>query len=153
MSDPTLELNRAIFAAVRAWPALVAMFPAGVPIHDGSPPGLDPGDGEAGYPFIRAADYDVAKVGEPLRDRAGEIFDDPADETATLHVFARGARRNVIARTISDHLAEALAAELPIEDGQKIVLGQMIGSRHFSEADGLTAHSVITFQFHIEPEG
>lgn len=151
MSDPTLELNRAIFAAARASPGLLAMFPGGVPIFDSGPPALDPGDGETGYPFIRAADYDAAKEGEPLVDEGGDIFDDPTDVTATLHVFARGSSRNVTARTISKHLAEALAAELPIEDGLKIVLGQMTGSRHFTEADGLTAHSVLVFSFHIQP--
>lgn len=150
MSEPTFDLHRAIIAALRASAALVDLFaPAAVPVFATAPPGADvAGDGEEGFPFIRVADYDLAGLGEPIV--LGDVVDDPVEATATLHIFARGPDRHVDARQISRAIVSALADELAIGGGFKIVLGQMDSIRHFDEADGLTAHTVLAFRYHVE---
>lgn len=150
MSEPTFDLHRAIIAALRASPALVDFFaPDPVPVFDTAPASvLASADDESGFPFIRAAEYDLAYVGEPIL--VGQVLDDPVEATATLHVFARGQDRKVDARMISRAIVSALAAELEIGGGFKITLGQTDSIRHFDEADGLTAHTVLAFRYNVE---
>lgn len=151
MSDPSLELQAGALVAVRASPALVAMFGSAddIPAFDTGPPVLDDGDGEVGYPFIRVGDYDVATEGEPIMHN-GVTVDDPSDVTLTVHVFARGPDRNVTAKQIAAALRKALSAEFPLENGFKITLGQSESVRHFTESDGLTAHAVLAFRYYVE---
>ena len=159
MSDPTLEINKALIAAIRAEASLVALFgsgelfPAradGVSVWDAGPPDLDPGDGEEGYPFIRVGEFDA--VSDERVVYAGGVVDDPSDVTATIHVFARGESRNVIARTISKGIRRAIGRELELGEGFKNTLGLVSSVRHYTESDGLTAHTVVTARYYVEAE-
>ena len=152
MSDPSLELQAALVAAIRAEPDLVAYFaPAPVSVWDTGPPKLDPGDGEEGYPFIRVGEGDVGS-GERIlyTGEGGVVVDDPSDVTTNVHIFARGPDRNVICKTLAKGVRLAIGRELELEGGFKNTLGLASSTRHFTESDGLTAHSVVTARHYVE---
>lgn len=156
-TDPALELLAAVILAARTHPDVVAVFgsPEAVAVWE-TAPALEAGEeGSDGYPFIEVPSVQV--VGdEPIAgtDDDGPVVDDPSEAFVTVDVYSRlrpdgtGGKPEAIA--FVGALKTALGRELEVE-GFRVTLGHFRDARHFTESDGLTAHSVATFRYLIQP--
>lgn len=159
MTDPALELLASIIAAARTAPAVVALFGGEdkVAVWEQAPP-LEPGDeGADGFPYIEVPSVQVIAdepiEGQDLED--GEtVTDDPSEAFADVHVYSRqrgdGTGGKPEAMAFVRALRPVLGRKLEV-DGFRVTLGHLRDARHFTESDGLTAHSVATFRYLIQP--
>lgn len=137
--DPSHALQLALPAALLADSELVTLL-GGQHVYDplGAPDGDDVG-------FER-----MIEIGE-----GQSIGDDNGCGSATeawldLHVWTRGPDGRLVGKQIVDRVREILAA--PLELSGHIVVSQVFqGARHLTDPDGLTAHSVMTFQYRTRP--
>lgn len=168
MSDPSLAILAALVETLRESPTIEAAF-AGRPVNvwEQPPSGADD-PSSADYPFIRIGEIQVVSE-ERIETEAeletgsdGMIADDPSEVFVTLHTFSRprddgaGGKPEAIriAKAVRLVLANPESLVLEIDDDGdafRLVLGEIRDTRHFTDADGVSAHSVLTARFEVEP--
>lgn len=133
-ADPTLELQGAILARLKADAALTALI--GGRVYDTVPP-------DAVFPYVTFGPVD------DISDDADCIFGSQINVQIDAWSRAVGYPEvKRIAGAIRDALHETDAAmPLPVN---ALALFQHIQTRTFRDADGLTNHSVLDFQASVE---
>lgn len=131
MSDPSEALQRAIYDRLRSDAAVAALVAGRV--FD-----LVPQDNPPAFPYVSFGAFQV------LDDSAGCI--DGAEVFVTLDVWSRS-QGTVEAKRICAAVASALhEADLPLDGEHRLVEITRNSSNVFMDADGLTAHGVITLR-------
>lgn len=137
MTEPSLELQRAMFQALIASEALKTAMGGTVRAYDRVPP-------SPVAPYITIAEAQVLDNGNTCEPDMFEIFHD-------LHVWSRAVGM-AEAKTISGVLRAVMLA-LEIATDWKVTVVEAQQARHMMDPDGLTTHSVNTFRFLLEPTG
>lgn len=144
MIDASVALQKAIFATLRADPALIALFaPDEVRVYDRIP--ADPATGKvtAKFPFIHIGEEDDQVLDDSDQCHAlGEHF-------ASAHIWSRAVGRTQ-AKTIAAAAAAALDAPLDVE-GHVVVTHRIEAVRAAPGGDGLTSHRVVSAAWVIAP--
>lgn len=179
-SDPANVMLAGIIAALRAAPEVEAAFlvendpsPELVKVWS-TPPAAAGGEGAQGadgYPLIDVADIEV-NSGEAilLADEAAGggtdgYLDDPSEVTATIRAWSRprggdGETATLGGRPETARLIKAvrhvLARPFDLEEDEdggrfRLLLAEAANARHFTAQDGVTAVSVLTVRFEVEP--
>lgn len=138
MSEPALELQRAIYQALIASPALNSAMGGTVRAFDRVPPR------GATFPYLTISEAQLLDDGVACEDDMFEAFVD-------LHVWSRIVGQ-AEAKTISGIIRAEMMALTLAADWQ-IKVSRVQATRHMNDPDGLTAHSVITCRFLLEPIG
>jgi len=140
MSDPSAALQLARDAALRTAASVVAQFPNGrTRLYSLSAP--------VGAPFPHLITGDDQVIGDSAACVGG------SEITSTIHVKAREgtlAASLLKAKALAGAVRAALDAELPLS-GHRMVDWSFETTRHMSEPDLLTAHSVVTVNYYTEP--
>lgn len=136
MSDPSVAMQNAVEAALRASADVKAEFPAqNAVVYTLSAPA------EAKYPYII--------IGED------QVFGDDADCGSAsdifviVHVWAREstiAATRLKAKNIAAAVRKALYTKLTLV-GHEVVDWSFDDTQHLTDANGLVAHSVLTFSY------
>jgi hypothetical protein len=133
MQDPSLALQRAVFAAASA-----ALDP--VKVYDDVP--LDAaGKVKAAFPYAHIGEDQVVSDADQCHD-AATVF-------ATVHVWSRAVGK-VEAKTLIAALCLALDAPLAVA-GFGVIGHTVVDLRHMTDADGQTKHSIATFRYRLGP--
>lgn len=140
MSDPSLALQSAIEAALRDSPEVkAAMGLATVRLYTLSAPNAAP------YPFLTIGDDQI--LGDETECAASsECF-------TNVHVWARSTtptESRAQAKRIASAVRAALSG-LTVITGFDLVLVEFETTRHLTDPDGLTAHSVVEHRFLLDP--
>lgn len=141
MSDPSEALQDAIEAALRASPALLAAMGGDrVRLYTLSAPA------GATYPYV--------VIGEDQISDDATACAASSEAFTTVHAWARpdGAVQDarIQAKRMAAAVRDALVA-LPGVAGFDLVLAEFETTRHLTDPDGLTAHSVISHRFLLDP--
>lgn len=158
-SDASSVVLVAVLATLRASPLVAAAFAVdGAEVAVWSEAPADRG-AAADVPFVVVGD--LQSVGdEVVEDENGAALVDESELFVTVHVWSRprddlkGGKPEAL--RIAKAVRKALSTELALdadEDGQRfrVVLSDSPESRHFTDADNLTAHSVVTVRYLVEP--
>lgn len=169
MSDPSLAILAALIETLRSAPQIAVAFDERpVAIWQTVPHGAaDPGSDA--YPFVRIAELQVVseeRIETPIELETGSddvMIDDPSEVFATIHGFSRPRQEAELsgmpeALRIMKAVRAALGRPEDIvlevdEDGDAfaLVLCEIRDTRHFVDPDGITAHSVMTARFEVQP--
>lgn len=133
MSEPSAQLQKGIYEALIASGPLAAFV--STRIFDEVPPG-------SLFPYITISDAQVLDDGNTCESEMFEIFTD-------IHVWSRTVGL-MEAKRISGLVRTALMALEAVTDWLVVVV-EFRGARHGFDPDGLTAHSVVTFRFLLQP--
>lgn len=138
--DPALALLRAMEAALRASPAVASAMGGAARVYCMSAPH------DAPFPHIVIGEDQV--IGEDTECLASsEVY-------STLHIWSRVeddvSASRAEALTIAGAIRSMMRTYLTLEGFQNTVQG-FEDARHLVDADGLTAHSVVTFRFLLDP--
>lgn len=141
MSDPSLALQDAVEQALRTDASLLAaMETAKVRLYVMSAPVGAP------YPYVVIGEDQVLDDATECAE-SSEIY-------TTVHVWSRvdesvsASRRQAKAMAAAVRRALKFIAAVP---GFDLVLAEFETTRHLTDADGLTAHSVISHRFLLDP--
>lgn len=129
MSYPALDLQKGLHDVLTA-----ALAPKKV--YDTVPAG-------AVFPYLTMGDVQVLDDGNTCSTDMFEAF-------ADIHVWSRIGGSQVEAKTVSAQVWDALKAPFAVPNWT-ITTTELQTARHFRDSDGITAHSVFTFRFLIEP--
>lgn len=133
MSDPSLELQAAIVAALKASGALPAVV--GGRVYDAVPTG-------AAFPYVTLGDIQV------LPDKSGCI--DGAEVYPQIDVWSRA-----VGYPETKTIAKAILAKLDDQPltvaGFNTVVFEVQGVQYLRDPDGLTRHAAITFHGILTP--
>lgn len=140
MSDPAAAIHAAQQVALRAAPAVTALFPGGkTRLYTMSAPV------DAPHPHLVLGELQI--VGDSAACVAG------SEATATIHIYAREATIEA-SRLKAIALAGAVRATLDVDlplIGHTIIDWSFETTRHLSDPDLLTAHSVVSQNYYTEP--
>lgn len=160
-TDPATALLAAIIAAARTSEAVEAAF-ADRPIQvwESAPTEVSGREGAVDHPYVTVPNIQVigdepAVVGQD--EDEDEVLDDPSEAFVDFHFFSReradgkGGRPEVT--RLVGAFRRALVREIPIPGGYRfrVVLANVRDARHFTDADGLTARSILTVRYLVEP--
>lgn len=133
MSDPSLELQAAIVAALKSPAALPAAV--GGRVYDQVPD-------LATYPYVTLGDCQV------LPDKAGGI--DGVEVFSQIDVWTR-----TVGYVETKQIAKAVVAKLDDQAlavaGFDVIVFELQGVQYLRDPDGLTRHAAITFRSLIQP--
>lgn len=135
MRDPSAEMQKAIFAKLNAPGALRTRLGEGDRIFDKTP-------AAPVYPLIRIGDDQVGNRSNSCADGW--------DVTCTINVYSRDSRRpRMDAKEIADLVLQAVGnfASPPTPAGFVVKDLELVQSRAFIEADGLTGHAVVVVSY------
>lgn len=141
MSDPSVAMQEAVEAVLRSDAGVKAQFPGGgaVRLYTLSAPTGSP------FPYILIGEDQV--VGDDTEcSPASEI-------TVTVHAYAREevpAASRVKAKAIAGAMRASLSTKLSL-DGHAVIDWTYETTRHLTDPDGLTAHSVVSLTYYTEP--
>lgn len=133
MTEPAFALERAMLTALRG-----AVPPvAGGRIFDVVPPG-------AAFPYVELGDAQVVPDPAEGLERSVEVY-------VILHTWSRKPGRPE-GRKLCGQIVDILTG-LDLDLGASLALALLThdGTRHLTEADGLTYHGVVTFRALIDP--
>jgi len=122
---PAAELQKGIKDALTA---------IGVRAYDRVPP-------NAIFPYADIPEAQILDDGNTCDDDAFEAF-------ATIHLWSRDVGQ-VEAKRLTGEIREVLKVPFPVA-GFEITNAQFQSANHFTDADGLSAHSVLTFRYLIQ---
>lgn len=131
MSDPSLELQGAIVAALKSPGAL----PAGVGVYDHVPPA-------ATFPYVSFG------PSQGLPDKAGCI--DGVEVFVQLDAWSRKVGYSEV-KTIGAAIIAALDDQPLDVAGFDVIVFELSGVNYLPDPDGLTRHAVISFRSLIQP--
>lgn len=144
MSDPSEAIQNAIEAALRGSAAVkVAMGLASARVYTLIAP-VD-ATGNALFPHIIIGEDQI--IGDDIE--CGEA----SDVAVTVHVYARAATpaaTRLQAKAIAGAVRAALAAKLTLV-GHEMIDWTYETTRHLTDPDGLTAHSVVSLEYQTAP--
>lgn len=143
MSDPSVAIQNAIEATLRTDAAVKAEFGGTTRLYTLVAP-LD-ADGNAIFPHII--------IGEDQIIGDDSDCGSASDVAVTIHVYARegtlpGTRLK--AKAIAAAIRGALTVELTVT-GHRVIDWEFETTRHLTDPDGLTAHSIVTLAYHTAP--
>lgn len=158
MTDPSLVILAGLIKTLREAPEVEAAFPGAVEVWELLPPAN--AEGATPYPFGRVGEIQII-TDEAIENDDGTV-DDPSEVFATLHAFARPGGAGGSPKAEAMGIIGAFRAVLGREDGLaleagddgetfRLVLSEIRDIRHFTDPDGLTAHSVCVARFEVEP--
>lgn len=140
MSDPSIAVQAARDAVLRTDAAVMAQFPTvRTRLYSLSAP--------VGAPFPHLITGDDQVIGDDGPCVAG------SEIASTIHVKAREetlAASLLKAKALAGAVRTALDAELTLA-GHRMVDWRFETTRHMTDSDGLTAHSVVTVTYYTEP--
>lgn len=152
--DPSQNVWRAIIKRLRESPAVLAAF-GEFDLAVWRDPPADGLDGDKAYPYLQVGEIQVLGL---ERLDYGDIVDDPSEVFVTLHAKSRPGRGGspmppALIRAARGALMSPDLELEPLPNGEsfRLVLGEFRDTRHFTDQDGQTAHSVSTPRFEIEP--
>lgn len=136
MKDPSDAVQAGVYAALAASTAVKALLGDPVRVYDKVLP--DPG-----YPFTRIGDDQAVDDANGCAD-GWEVF-------CTLHTFSRDAiAPRPAVKVIHNALLGVLVSDPPIAaTGFNVADVQLVDSRTFMEADGVTCHGVLTVKYRV----
>lgn len=135
MSEPSLEWQRGLHAALTASSGLAAAMGEDVRVYDRVPL-------NAAYPYLAIAEAQLLDDGNTCEPDMFELFTD-------IHVWSRAVGMEE-AKTISGIVRSIVLAMTGVDDWDvNSVTAQ--AARHMSDPDGLTTHSVLTFRALLQP--
>ena len=134
MPDPSLELQKAIVARLRADVDLTAIV-AGR-IFDQPPP-------NATFPYVTLGEADV------VVQRAA--FYDGSEVSMTIHGWSRAVGFPEVKRIAGAIRASLHEAPLELADGERLIDVEVADNRALRDPDGLTSHAVLTVRAYTEP--
>lgn len=137
MSEPSLELQRAIYQALITSDALKAAMGGTVRAYDRVPP-------TPVTPYITFSEAQVLDDGNTCDAEHYEIFVD-------LHIWSRAVGMAEV-KTIAGVLRGLMLA-LELATDWNIPIREVQTIRHLNDPDGLTTHSVVTVRFLLETVG
>ena len=137
MSEPSLELQRAIYQALIASTPLKSAMGGAVRAYDRVPPAPS-------FPYLTLSEAQLLDDGVACEDNMFEAFVD-------LHVWSRTVGQ-AEAKTISGIVRSEMMA-LTLATDWQIKVSRVQAIRYLNDPDGLTAHSIITCRFLLEPIG
>lgn len=129
MSDPSEALQRALFAALSAAPAVLALVAGRV---------FDAVPEAATYPYISLGDV------QTLDDGAGCI--DGTEAFLDVHAWSQAVGAIEAKRIVSAVRGALHEADLDLGPGHRLVEITFRDQRSFRDPDGKTTHAVITFR-------
>lgn len=135
MTDPGLALQGALVATLRGDSAVAAMVAQRV--YDQAPDNV-------AYPYIGIGEIQTIDDGAGCIEDAVEIF-------VTLHVWSRAVGRPEAHRIGGAVRAALHLADLNLGADLDLVELQYRDTRVFTDADGRTAHGVLTFRALVDP--
>lgn len=163
MTDPSRVILESLLIALQASAKLRAAFGDQDPQVWQTPP-IQGATGDPGYPFLQIGEIQIVadeRVEIDEEDPDEIIVDDPSEAFVTLHAKSRpranGAGGMPEAMAIMAAARDVISKGIALvedDDGTsfRLVLCDFAGVRHFTDADGLTAHSVATPRFVLEPK-
>lgn len=140
MNDPSLAMQTAIYGRLTTHAAMLAAFGGPVRAYDKTP-GPKPT-----YPYLRIGDDQIL----PRSNACMEGW----DVIVTINIFSQHATRpRPEVKEISDAILQAIAtaATPPTPAGYKIQALELGQGRTYFEADGITAHGVLTVEYLVRP--
>jgi hypothetical protein len=137
MNDPSAALQTAHVAALKASAALKALIGDPVRVRDKV-------EDTIAYPYMRVGDDQVIGDSNGCAD-AWEVF-------STFHIFANDPRARMTVKEIGGAVLGAVCdPDAPITPaGFRATLSELRDFRTFFEADGVTAHGVLTVRHLID---
>lgn len=159
MTDPSLELLAALIDVGRTDDRIAAAFGAQTVAVWDTEPSRAPGyEGATGYPFIEIPSIQIN--GDERIDNGVCVFD-PSEAFVQISIMSRqrpdgtGGKPEAmaIARAVRAAFGSELGLDVEFEGAGRfrVMLGHFVSVRHFTDSDGLTAHSSMTFRYEIEP--
>lgn len=139
MSDPSVALQNAIEAALRASVPVKTEFGGTTRLYTLSAP--------AGAPFPHIIIGEDQVIGDDIECGAA------SEVVCTLHVYAREttpAASRLQAKAIAAAVRSALTTKLTVT-GHVVIDWLFEGARHLTDPDGLTAHSIVTLTYQTAP--
>lgn len=139
MSDPSVALQNAIEGTLRADAAVKAEFGGTTRLYTLSAPT------DAPFPHLIIGEDQV--IGDDTECGAA------SDVAVTVHVYARAAdlaATRLQAKAIAAAVRDALTVELVVT-GHRVIDWTYAGTRHLTDPDLLTAHSIVTLEYHTAP--
>lgn len=134
MPDPSLELQKAIVARLRADAAVTALVAGRV--YDAPP--ISPV-----FPYITLGEADV------LVQRA-DCYDG-SECSMSVHGWSRATGFPEVKRIAAAVRASLHEAPLELADGERLVDVEVTDNRALRDPDGLTSHAVVTVRAFTEP--
>lgn len=138
MSDPCAELQPAVRAALKADATLLALFGGGpVKVYDGvAPPNT------ASPYLVLGEDSVTPELAECL---------DGAAVAVTVHVWDLASPPSVLGAKRIGAAVQAVLLDLTDLPSHRVVAAEPQLARYLMDADGRTAHGVLTVTVHTEP--
>jgi hypothetical protein len=139
MSDPSVAIQNAIEAALRASVPVKTEFGGTTRLYTLSAPV------GATFPYILIGEDQI--IGDDIECGAA------SEVAVTIHVFAREATpaaSRLKAKTIAGAARTALTAKLTLT-GHVMIDWTFETTRHLTDPDGLTAHSVLSLSYYTTP--
>jgi hypothetical protein len=130
MSDPSLEVQATVVAALKATPAVVSGR-----VYDAAPSGVV-------FPYITLGDCQV------LPDKAGCI--DGAEMFLQVDVWSRAVGYPET-KTIAKAVLEKLDDQPIVVSGHNVIVFEHLSTQYLRDPDGQTRHAAITFRSLIQP--
>jgi hypothetical protein len=135
MSEPSLALQGAILSTLYADTTIAALVAKR--IYDRVP-------SSPTFPYLELGDDVVNAAHAECLEGSTEVF-------ATVHAWSRG-QGKVEAKQLAGAVVKALNGAALTTSGYRLVLIEHDSTRHLTDPDGLTSHSVITFHVLIDEE-
>lgn len=144
MTDPSADVQRAIFEALRGDAQLIAWFaasarekPAQAPrVFDRIPADPNTGRWSVTFPFLHIGAGDDQVIDDSVQ------CEDSAECFAPVHIWSR-AVGSIEAKELAAHVVRILDAEIDIA-GHRVVSHRISEARGVSSGDALTTHRVVT---------
>ena len=141
MNDPSAAMQAALHSKLTTHAAMLAVFGGPVRAYDKMPAAAT-----VTYPYLRVGD-------DQILPRSNACMDG-WDHVATIHIFSRDPiRPRMQAKEISDAVLQAIATleSAPAPAGYRVKELSLQQARTYLEADGLTAHGVVTVEYLVRP--
>lgn len=134
MAEPSLSLQGALVATLKADPAVNALLAGRIYDRVPTPPT---------FPYVTLGDDQIIGDGADCLNGSVEIF-------AILHVFSRAVGKPEAKRISGAIVAAVNGTALNLHPDYVLNLIQHDSTRHLDDPDGLTSHSVVTFHALID---
>jgi hypothetical protein len=134
MSEPSLALQRGIYAALIASSGITALI--GARVYDRVSP-------TAAFPYVRLGTDQTVSDPQDCVEESVEVF-------SQVDVFSR-TQGKVEAKNIAGEIVRTLKVEnIPIENGYELQELHHADTRFLDDPDGLSTHAVLSFRALVE---
>lgn len=137
MTYPAAELQKGIYEALVAYAPLAELMGGAVRAFDRVDPAFR-------YPYLTIGADQTLDGGNTCEPDMYEVF-------AEVHVWSQAVGK-VEAKRITERVREVLGVPFGV-DGWTVTAAELRDARHTDDANGITAHSILTFRYLLEPAG